>query len=265
MAWIESHQGLRDHPKTSRLARSLGIHRMQAIGHLHALWWWCLSYADDGDLSFFDDGEIADAAGWDGDVSDFARALVSAGWLEVDRSVHDWHDYAGKLIERRKADALRKKAGKPTEVPRSSNGRKAEGGRNRTVPIEEPNGSSQQAIFGALENLFGPVSPNHRKRRGQVAKGLLALGATPESVKTYAALWPALWRGSDVTLTDTALEKFWGNLGLLVDADAKKVFKDCDQCRNRRQVGVTNEGFTVAWDDEDAVTWKPCRCVKGKP
>lgn len=108
MAWIESHQELRDHPKTIRLATRLGVHRMQAIGHLHALWWWCLAYADAGDLTEFDNLEVALGAGWDGDADVFVESLTAAGWLTADRQVHDWHDYAGKLVERRRMDAERK-------------------------------------------------------------------------------------------------------------------------------------------------------------
>ena len=34
MAWIEAHQELRNHPKTKKAARLLGISRPQMIGHL---------------------------------------------------------------------------------------------------------------------------------------------------------------------------------------------------------------------------------------
>jgi hypothetical protein len=61
MAWLESHQDLRDHPKTARLRRRLGVSLPAAIGHLHLLWWWALTYADDGDLSGYDPDVIADA------------------------------------------------------------------------------------------------------------------------------------------------------------------------------------------------------------
>ena len=49
--WIKSYQDLGRHPKTSRLARTLGISRPAAIGHWHLLWWWALDYAKDGDLA----------------------------------------------------------------------------------------------------------------------------------------------------------------------------------------------------------------------
>lgn len=51
MAWLRSHQELARHPKVKRLSRQLNISLPQAIGHLHLLWWWCMDYAQDGDLT----------------------------------------------------------------------------------------------------------------------------------------------------------------------------------------------------------------------
>lgn len=113
MAWIESHQELRDHPKVRRFARRLGISIPAAIGHLHLLWWWALDYAMDGDLSKYDAADIADAAQWDGDPDEFLAALMEcgvgggAGFVERtddgELLLHDWWDYAGKLIQQRTA------------------------------------------------------------------------------------------------------------------------------------------------------------------
>jgi hypothetical protein len=108
MAWLESHQDLRSHPKTARLKRRLGISLPTAIGHLHLLWWWALSYADDGDLVAFDADQIADAAGWeDGNADEFVRAMIAAGFLDEDLKIHDWWEYAGRLVVRREANAAR--------------------------------------------------------------------------------------------------------------------------------------------------------------
>jgi len=109
MAWLEAHQDLRDHPKTKRAARTLGISRPQMIGHLLCLWWWCLDYAQDGNLTDFDNADIADAAEWDGEPDDFVNALLTCG--PADRSgfltnddglrVNDWSQYGGKYITKR--------------------------------------------------------------------------------------------------------------------------------------------------------------------
>lgn len=115
MAWIESHQELRDHPKTRRAARLLGIGTPQLIGHLHFLWWWAVDYAEDGDLARFDEFDIADAAGWEGDPGQFVAALMqcgpgdSQGFIDPDYTLHDWDDYAGRLIQQREANRERQR------------------------------------------------------------------------------------------------------------------------------------------------------------
>ena len=98
MAWIESHDELPTHPKTAKLSRRLGVSKPTAVGHLHFLWWWCLTHRPDGVLHGMDADEIADAAGWDADPVAFVDALFAAGWLDDDGenlSVHDWWDGAG--------------------------------------------------------------------------------------------------------------------------------------------------------------------------
>jgi len=110
MAWLEAHQELRSHPKTKRAARLLGIGRPQMIGHMFCLWWWCLDYAQTGNLANFDHADIADAAGWDGDPDLFIEALVNCGTAGrpgflVDKngnlSVNDWAEYGGRYIAKR--------------------------------------------------------------------------------------------------------------------------------------------------------------------
>lgn len=125
MPWIESHQDLRDHPKTVRFRRRLGVPLPTAIGHLHMLWWWALSYADDGDLSQHEDDVIAEACGFEGDASAFVEALVYAGFLDEDRRVHDWDDYAGRLVEKREANAQRMRQARAARRARIS-GERAE-------------------------------------------------------------------------------------------------------------------------------------------
>lgn len=102
MDWIESHVALATHPKTKRLARSLGVSKPAVIGHLHLLWGWAARHALDGDLSKFDPFDIAEAAEWDGDPDDFVKALIacgprdSAGFLDDNLGLHDWARYTEK-------------------------------------------------------------------------------------------------------------------------------------------------------------------------
>lgn len=114
MAWIESHQSLAKHKKLLRLAGLLRTDRITLIGHLHLLWWWALdNVPSDGYLGDITDFEIAIAAEWGGDPEEFVSSLVQAGFIDVfgeERYLHDWNDYAGKLLERREGDARRKRS-----------------------------------------------------------------------------------------------------------------------------------------------------------
>lgn len=130
MAWVESHQELGRHPKTRRASKLLSVSRAAVIGHLHCLWWWALDFAQDGVLTKFEADEIADACLWDGEPEALVAGLVGAGFLDAVEGqlvVHDWGDYAGRLIERRTSDAERKRRSRMIEhigqdVPRTSSG-----------------------------------------------------------------------------------------------------------------------------------------------
>ena len=152
--WIESHQSLGTHLKLTRLATTLEISRPQAVGHLHYLWWWALDNAPDGDLSQLSDAEIAEVSRWEGDPAKFAAALKQQGWLDDDGQIHDWQDYAGRLVEKRRHDRIRKakmrrksggspapvrvsSASRPLDVQRTSDGHPEDGAGtepNRTEP-----------------------------------------------------------------------------------------------------------------------------------
>jgi hypothetical protein len=134
MAWIESHQELANHPKVYRLADTLNVEVPTVIGYLHLWWWWCMAYADDGDLKGFTDGEIARAAQWSGDPSEFVKALVKVGWMDRGRHVHDWWEYAGKLVERRRTDAARKRAGRALDIQGTSDGHPVDVSRTQPNP-----------------------------------------------------------------------------------------------------------------------------------
>jgi hypothetical protein len=140
MAWIESHQSLQKHPKTIVAANMLGISRVQLIGHLHCLWWWALDFASPkGCLGVNISAEIiAEAAEYcqnranistktrqsRADIATktarkFVDALINCGgngkgFLEEIDGIfylHDWWDYAGKLIEIRSLSKEQKRLG----------------------------------------------------------------------------------------------------------------------------------------------------------
>jgi len=62
MAWIEYHTALRDHWKIKRLADSLGVEYVTALGAISCLWLWCAEYSQKGYLGRLTDEEIRFAA-----------------------------------------------------------------------------------------------------------------------------------------------------------------------------------------------------------
>ena len=104
MAWIESHQDLKDHPKTCDLMAAMGWDLDTTIGKLHRFWWWCVDYAEDGDLRKHNDNRIAQAMGVaTPDAGKLVKCMVSAGWLDREPffRVHDWWDHIGLFLQRK--------------------------------------------------------------------------------------------------------------------------------------------------------------------
>ena len=113
MTWIEVHHGLAEHHKTIAMAESLGISRFAAVGHLITFWHWAVENAPNGDLRGRSPGAIAIGSGWPDASATFLDGLIAAGFVDKGRrslDIHDWYQYAGMLIERRKANAERVRA-----------------------------------------------------------------------------------------------------------------------------------------------------------
>lgn len=104
MAWIESHQSLGTHRKLLALCEALHIDRARAVGMLHFLWWWALDNAPDGDITCISDKVLATASLWKGSPTLWVQTLREVGLVDEDttsRRLHNWDDYAGKLIAKR--------------------------------------------------------------------------------------------------------------------------------------------------------------------
>ncbi|SFU70471.1 DnaD domain-containing protein [Alicyclobacillus macrosporangiidus] len=173
MAWIESHETLAHHPKTRKLARLLGEDLPATIGRLHLLWWWAMNYAQDGDLTKYDDSDIADALMWSGDPGHAVEALCTAGFLDRTEDglyIHDWQDYAGRLIVQREKNAERKRRSRArhADVTRTDDGQECDGREshgatipNLTKPDLSGGGDHAHAreIVRAYEQIYGTL-PN---------------------------------------------------------------------------------------------------------
>ncbi len=107
MAYVELHQALFDHRKTIIAAELLNMQEVHLVGHLSALWCWCLDNCPDGILP---DSHrvIARGARYTDTPSVLVDALIAAGFIEYTDTglrVHDWENYGGKLIEKRRVNA----------------------------------------------------------------------------------------------------------------------------------------------------------------
>lgn len=176
MAWIESHQTLRAHPKTKRLARSLNVSIPTAIGHLHCLWWWALDYAPDGDMSAFAAWEIADGAMWEGDPAIFIAALEDS-FFSRNGVINDWHDYAGRLIQSRV---------KARERMAAYRARQSQGRQSGLTVAPEP----QPATPEPEPAPEAPPAKPRQKRAGAITD---QWEPTAESLAWATAQWPEAW------------------------------------------------------------------------
>ena len=111
MAWIQVHQTLKDHRKLYDAADELEVTPPHMMGLLISFWLWALDNAPTGQLTGITPRMIARAAQYDGQAEKLAGALIRAGWLDEkedgDLEIHDWYEYAGKLIDQRKAEKER--------------------------------------------------------------------------------------------------------------------------------------------------------------
>jgi len=140
VAWIEVHQAVWTHRKTAALAERLGVPETYAAAHLIRFWTWALDNAPDGILRC-SPRVIARAADWEGDHECFVAALHDLGWLDIGSehyAIHDWGEFAGRLIERREQDKERKRRTRGEARSISSAVRRTSGGQDadvlRTVP-----------------------------------------------------------------------------------------------------------------------------------
>ncbi len=167
MAWIEVHLSLFTHRKTIELAELLGLPEVYAAAHLVALWSWALDNAPDATLPI-SARIIAKASQWPADPDAFVEALLEAGFLDAEGDrclIHDWQEYAGKLIDQRKANAERQKewrdrhknARKSPAPPVTPTSHERNGGRNATVTVTSPLRNGATSNGATVPN---PTQPN---------------------------------------------------------------------------------------------------------
>ena len=128
MAWIQVHQQLKDHRKLLAAADELEVPPAHMLGMLISFWLWALDNAPTGSLAGISNRMIARAAQWDGDPDTFVETLATAGLLDMDEAgsltLHDWYEYAGKLIDQREAEKNRSRARRASTAGRPPDDRR---------------------------------------------------------------------------------------------------------------------------------------------
>jgi hypothetical protein len=198
MAWIELHQSLPTHRKTLAAADALDMAPVHLVGHLISFWLWALDNVPDGELDSISPRMIAYAAQWTGEPKQFLDALIGAGFIDerVDGSlsIHDWYDYAGKLVERRQAD--RQRARQNRAVSNEQNGQQASTRRPTDVQ-RTSNGQTPDVQQTSVGTVPYSTVPNRTK---------------PKDVKTYTSSKKKFADDSDeMRLTGELIERIQNN------------------------------------------------------
>lgn len=193
--WAPVYQSVWTHRKTFELAALLGVNETYAAAHLIRLWTWAIDNAPDGDLSGLSERAIAYGAGWQHEVSLFVGALLKAGFLDPDHTIHDWADYAGKILERRLADAERKQKsrGHTLDVPWTSNGASAPVRRREDKSTEEKRREEETTVSSPQPPPPEGEYPPTPRKRGAANGEAQPAPAAPEVAAALTATDRTLW------------------------------------------------------------------------
>lgn len=121
MQWYKAYANLKGHRKRYRLAAKLGISPLEALAYIHLWFSHIAEYASHGDLTGFENKELALACEWSGDPDAFIGALMDVGFIENGRGgkagsrliAHDWYKENGRFI---KENEKRKPVGNPRKT-----------------------------------------------------------------------------------------------------------------------------------------------------
>lgn len=108
-SWVAIDVAVRDNPKMRRFAAALPGpkrgHVARAVGHVAMLLGAVKLNAPDGSLSNIPDSLLEEWAAWDGQAGQFASTFRT--YFAPNGSLHDWHEWNGRIIERQKREVER--------------------------------------------------------------------------------------------------------------------------------------------------------------
>lgn len=224
MAWLQVHQTLKDHRKLFDAADQLEVEPPHMMGLLVSFWLWALDNAPTGSLVDITPRMISRAAQWDGDPEKLAKTLIRAGWIDEKEDgtleIHDWYEYAGKLIDQRQAEKERSRSRRaaaaasadaspddPTPTAgRPANSRKKAGGRvdQSREDTRAGRATSHTATPTTCGRTWTPISSaisrssNHHRKETQLMAQKLSNLANKSKVK-FGSLYgsPIVWIVAD--------------------------------------------------------------------
>ena len=136
-AWLPVYEDLPRHPKTIHVALMLDIPEPQVVGHLVFMWLWAIDNAEDGRLPK-QPRVVERLVGWQGAPGALISAFEEAGWVESSGdslTIHDWDDYAGRLMQKREKDRTRKEEWRADQQSRNGTGTRTSHGRPTDVTV----------------------------------------------------------------------------------------------------------------------------------
>lgn len=162
--WIESHQRLRSEPKVYALAERLGVGLPHAIGILHLLWWLVIDIAEDGDTSGLPSALLRRELHTD-DPAGVMAALRETGFIDPDGKVHNWMDYAGRLInDRNRKRTFRRELAERQEKARAITSPPPPEPKHNDTPLAPKVKAKDKARYAVEFEKFWEIYPNRKAK-----------------------------------------------------------------------------------------------------
>ena len=102
-----------------------------------------------------------------GDAELFAKSLKEAGWIDEDGCIHDWHEYAGRLVDERIQSKERMRSYRE---------------RKRTAQIGSPPVTPNVRVTNGGDNGVHPASKVGEHSHPQTAQDVLQAQLTQNSI-----------------------------------------------------------------------------------
>ena len=222
MAWIESHTTLVHHPKISKLARLTGWNHNECLGIMHRVWWWTLTYAEDGRLDEHLPEEISEALGLRltdtyTNHNQLFKVLIDAKLMDIDLKIHNWLDYAGRYLKGKYRNSNPKRLLEISKTYKGKKRRSKDSPRvalkpdNRTVPYrtipKEKESPEALRLAGVLADLILKHYENFRELQSDRKEKTITRWA--EDIDKANRLDKRAWHEIEILIRWAQSDIFW--------------------------------------------------------